>query len=310
MKILVCRIYFQQTFKEKEEKVNLEVDVDVKNFFEQICKYSKSERTYNINENIPVLLEIKKRMPNDKLGISFYKYRGDEKPYIEDEMGDLTLLDGTLVELTNTYLDDTEKILYVQYNYNGLKVKKIEEYLNKFIANEDLSLHIEPLYKDFTLNSIYNSSRIKNIYVKFKNTVFSYNRIEEKQKWSNSITSFIQSSEESIQDVLELSIKPKKGDSFDGKALRELIDSTEENTDIIDILVEYKNSNGELKKESINAIKEEIYFNILKQDKNKNKGWEYILDNIYIKSKEISISQTPIVYNYYNETLKYKPLEK
>ncbi|MFR4520556.1 MAG: DUF6731 family protein [Fusobacterium sp.] len=296
MKIQVCQIYFKKKI-ENEEKI---IDVDVKKFFERICDFDKLDRTSETNKYSPVLVDIRKVLPNDKLGISFYKYREGEKPYIENENGDLTQLEETLVELTNTYLDDTNNILCVQYNYNGIKIKKIEEYLNEFIDDDTIKLYIEPLYKDFTLNLIYNSDRIKDIYIKFSKDIFSYS--DKKHTLFTPITSFLNTSNENTQEVLELSLKSSRGKRFDGRAVEELVNSTEENSSIKDILVEYKDRNGGYKKESIKKLKEELYFSISSNKHNKNLGWEYIIDNIYFKYQEIENK----VINIVMETLLEK----
>lgn len=289
MKIQICQIYF----KKKIENEDIIIDVDVKKFFERICEFDKPDRTSKTNKYSPVLVDIRKILPNEKLGLSFYKYREGEKPYIENENGDLTQLEETLVELTNTYLDDTNNILCVQYNYNGIKIKKIEEYLNEFIDDDTIKLYVEPLYKDFTLNLIYNSDRIKDICIKFNKDIFSYN--DRNNTLFTPITSFLNTSNENIQEVLELSLKSSRGKRFDGRAVEELVNSIEENNSIRDILVEYKNRNGEYKKESIKKLKEELYFNIFSNINNKNLGWEYIIDNIYLKYQEIESKAMNIV---------------
>lgn len=289
MKILVCQIYFKK-IEEDEERI---ININLRNFFQRICNLEKSERTSCSNPNSPILVDIKKIMPNNKLGLSFYKYREGVNPYIENNQGDLTQLEDTLVELTNAYLDDSNNLLYLQYNYNGLKAKKIEEYLNEFIVDTSIKLHLEPLYKDFALNLIYNSDRIKDIYLKMRNDIFSYE--DTNIGAFSSIVNFINNSEEETRDILELKITAGRGKRFDGRVVEELVNSTEDSDTIEDILIEYKDNNGEYHKESIKKLREELYFVIFSGEETRNLGWEYIIDNIYANYSNIENEATRII---------------
>lgn len=298
MKIIACQIYFRRVEKKEKEIVG----IDVKKFFEDICNFSKQERTSKTDQYSPTLVVIKKKMPNEKLSLSFYKYKGGEKPYIEDENGDLTQLEDTLVELTNAYLDDTNNLLYVQYNYNGIKIKKIEEYLNEFINDDSIKLCIEPLYKEFIINTIYNTNITKEIEIEFNKNIFSYEN--EECNLFTPISTFIMKANDSIKNNLKLSLKSNKGERFEGEVVRGLIENIENISEIENIFISYEDKNKKIKRKKINGSKEELSFSILEE--RRNLGWEYIIDNIYRKYTLIETEAIEIARNTLKKMKKFE----
>lgn len=265
------------------------IDEDLKEFFKRILTVRKEDRIRRTFKNYPILIESKREIPG-KLGVSFYKYREDYKPFIEDENGNIEQIEKDVIEITNCILDYNYNIIAIQYHFEGVKESGITSYLNSFIENKEFEIKIEKIYENFDLNYILNSDRITSIEPLVKNNSIS-NGFTASELMS-SVSSLLSSNEEISPKVNFVIKNTKRNGSFSGSSLRAFIDALESETldcDVESIIVEYVR-NGKLERTDIQNLRKQLYVEILKGEKNPSIEYIYVtLETEYQEYLKIAI---------------------
>lgn len=259
------KIYFYNIYMcYKGEKI----DENLKLFFQNILNINKVDRTRKSFNAYPILMESKREIPG-KMGISFYKYREDYKPFIENEEGNVQQIEKDVIEITNCILDYNYNMIAIQYHYEGVRESGIVSYLNSFIENKEFEIKIEKIYKSFDLNYILNSDRIISI-----EPVMKSNSIQNGvtgSRFFQSLTSFMGENEEVSPKVNFVIKNSKRNGSFSGASLRSFIDALESENldcDIDSIIVEYKQANNKPERVNIYDLRKQLYIEILNKEKN------------------------------------------
>lgn len=255
-----------------------EIEEDLLGFFQKICNIPRENRLRKTYYEYPVLLKSQKEYGDLKNGFSLYKYRKDSKPYIENSANELKIIEEDVIEVTNFILDHHSNTICMQYNRESLNEASVEKYLNSFIKTRGFKIEIKKIYENFELREVLNSDRIKAITPIISPEVLTS---VSPTPFLGSICAALSNEEET---KISLQIENKEwGGKLSGETVETVanmfFEQEELQEGIEDVLVTYKDNNGDKVTKSIKELKRPIGKEILENET--NIGWEYILDTVH-----------------------------
>lgn len=286
-------------------KLFLEVDgkkceFDMRNFFNQVGNLSENLKLIDI-EGFPVQMNVTKEFPDATLGISFFKFRRNYRPYIKTDDGEVTPITNDVIEVVSLKLNHDTNTMCLEFNMHGIREKGIEKYLNHFtktlIPDRKCCVRVERLYADLSLNKIFSSRKIKYVEPIFSaNEFINYGtpEIPLLEGVNNFLSKNIESS-----PIVKLQMVPSlRNKTLDGESVKELIEMTE-NLEERGNLIDFKvccEIDGKMQSKSIYDLRGQLNFSLIFSDD--SPGLESVLDQIYanyegdLKAKVYSLMES------------------